>query len=144
MLQFAKEADVAFFFELKPSQMWGMEYTLVGALRKSDELKRAVVISFDPSVLVTVRRAESTVITGFLAEKPSLATVEKAAAIGARQFLPRADVVTPELIAAVHREGLHIVTWTVNEIEEMHRLIEAGVDGIITDYPDRLKVVLGE
>jgi glycerophosphoryl diester phosphodiesterase len=144
MLQFAKEADVAFCFELKPSKMWGMEFALVSALRKAEELKRSLVISFDAESLITVRRAEQSVMTGFLDEKASMASIEKAMEIAARQVMPRADSVTPEFVVAAHREGLQVVTWTVNEIEEMHKLIEVGVDGIITNYPDRLKTALGE
>ena len=34
--------------------------------------------------------------------------------------------------------GLRVIVWTVNEIPDMHKLIVLGVDGIITDYPDRL------
>jgi glycerophosphoryl diester phosphodiesterase len=37
---------------------------------------------------------------------------------------------------------LQVAAWTINEPEQMRRLIEAGVDGIITDYPDRLLSVL--
>jgi len=37
--------------------------------------------------------------------------------------------------------GLRVVVWTVNEVPDMHELIVLGVDGIITDYPDRLHEV---
>ena len=38
----------------------------------------------------------------------------------------------------LHTEGLKVVPWTVNEVADMQALIEMGVDGIITDYPDRI------
>jgi glycerophosphoryl diester phosphodiesterase len=38
----------------------------------------------------------------------------------------------------IHSRGQKIITWTVNEQEDMKRMIEMGVDGIITNYPDRL------
>lgn len=38
--------------------------------------------------------------------------------------------------------GLRVIVWTVNEASDMSRLIDLGVDGIITDYPDRLRAVL--
>lgn len=41
-----------------------------------------------------------------------------------------------------HRYGLKVVVWTVNEPDDMTSLIEMGVDGIITDYPDRLRAVM--
>ena len=37
---------------------------------------------------------------------------------------------------------LVVIPWTVNQSEMMHRLIDWGVDGIITDYPDRLREVM--
>lgn len=47
-------------------------------------------------------------------------------------------VVTERLVAAAHRQGLKVEVWTVNEPAPMAHLLAAGVDGIITDLPDRL------
>jgi len=49
---------------------------------------------------------------------------------------------TPELAAEAHALGLKLLPWTVNDPVDMARLIELGVDGLITDYPDRLRQVL--
>ena len=38
--------------------------------------------------------------------------------------------------------GLSVIPWTVNEAADMERLLDWRVDGIITDYPDRLRAVL--
>jgi glycerophosphoryl diester phosphodiesterase len=46
------------------------------------------------------------------------------------------------LIARAHMLGVRVITWTVNEPGRMHRLLDAGVDGIITDRPDLLREVL--
>jgi glycerophosphoryl diester phosphodiesterase len=40
--------------------------------------------------------------------------------------------------------GLAVIPWTVNDRADMLRLIDAGVQGIITDYPDRLRQVMAE
>lgn len=53
-------------------------------------------------------------------------------------------LVTPELVRDLHERGLAVHVWTVNAVDEMHRLLEIGVDGIITDFPDRLARVLHE
>jgi glycerophosphoryl diester phosphodiesterase len=45
-------------------------------------------------------------------------------------------------VQAAHRKGLAVHVWTVNERADMERLLEMGVDGLITDYPDRLIEVL--
>lgn len=51
-------------------------------------------------------------------------------------------LVSRETVAAAHSLGLEIFVWTVNEVEEMERLLRLGVDGIITDYPARLRDLL--
>lgn len=144
ILAFAQKADVPFYLELKPSETWGMELSVAGALQNSGEICRAVVISFDAGVLLAMRRAAPMVMMGLLAERPTSQTVVKAVEMGARQVLPKADAVTPELVVAAKGQGLGVVAWTVNEPEEMRALMATGVDGIITDYPDRLKSILSE
>ena len=52
--------------------------------------------------------------------------------------------VTPRFVRELHDKGLQIHIWTVNEIADMNRLLDWGVDGIITDRPDRLAQVLHE
>jgi glycerophosphoryl diester phosphodiesterase len=56
----------------------------------------------------------------------------------------RVQLVTPRLIKAAHRTGKHVHVWTVNDPAEMHRLLDMGVDGIVTDRPDLLNRVLDE
>ncbi len=51
-------------------------------------------------------------------------------------------IVTPRTVRAVHRAGRKVHVWTIDDVEEMHRLIDWGVDGIVTDRPDLLKAVL--
>lgn len=52
-------------------------------------------------------------------------------------------VLTPRMVSAAHSRGLDVHAWTINDVEDMQRLIDLGVDGIITDYPDRLMDLLG-
>jgi glycerophosphoryl diester phosphodiesterase len=47
-----------------------------------------------------------------------------------------------KLVDTIHRAGAHVHVWTVNEADDMRRLLELGVDGIITDRPDVLNEVL--
>jgi glycerophosphoryl diester phosphodiesterase len=50
--------------------------------------------------------------------------------------------VTPENVKEAQALGLKVLPWTVNNPSEMTRLIDMGVDGLITDYPDRALPVL--
>ena len=54
----------------------------------------------------------------------------------------RVTVITPRFLRAAHRRGLQVHVWTVDERAEMERLLDLGVDGIMTDRPAVLKEVL--
>ncbi|HEX8626810.1 MAG TPA: glycerophosphodiester phosphodiesterase family protein, partial [Catenuloplanes sp.] len=52
--------------------------------------------------------------------------------------------VTRSMVRHAHRYGIKVVPWTVNDPATMRKLIDDGVDGLITDYPDRLRQVLAQ
>jgi glycerophosphoryl diester phosphodiesterase len=52
--------------------------------------------------------------------------------------------VTATMVEEAHDLGLTVIPWTVNDAALMRKLIDDGVDGIITDYPDRLRMVMAE
>ncbi len=56
----------------------------------------------------------------------------------------RVPIVTPRFIATAHAAGLEVHVWTVDEPDEMRRLLAIGVDGIMTDRPELLRDVLIE
>ena len=51
---------------------------------------------------------------------------------------------TPELVREAHARGMAVVPWTIDDQPTMASLIDAGVDGMITDYPDRLRELMAE
>ncbi|WP_052752873.1 glycerophosphodiester phosphodiesterase family protein [Kordia zhangzhouensis] len=57
---------------------------------------------------------------------------------------PYYQLLTKEVIRSYQNKGFKVIPWTVNETEEMQQLINWHVDGIITDYPDRLKKLLAK
>jgi len=144
IVHFAMERDVIFFLELKSGATWGIEHAVVAALRDLNASSNIMILSFDPSTLDSVNRLDRTVMTGFLCEHPSHDLVDRAVRASARQLAPRGDLITPALVDQAHKANLQVVAWTVNDIDQMRRLITAGVDGIMTDYPDRLVSVLQE
>src|SRR2546428_4387385 len=139
ILQFAREADVVFYLEIKSSSgAWGMEHTVVGALREAQEVVRPLVLSFDHDTLAAVRRIEPTLMTGFLFQWPLEDAVDLAIRAGARQLAPHGDQVTPELVTAAGHNNLQGVPWTINAPAQLHGLISAGVNGNCNNLPHPL------
>lgn len=52
-------------------------------------------------------------------------------------YSPKYTLVDGALVTAVHKRGMKLIPWTVNMPKDMKELLELGVDGLITDYPDR-------
>ena len=138
ILDFAKKHDVVFYLELKPTGSWGGEHALISSLRESGEIPRTVVISFDAGILDAVRKIEPTLMTGLLYDGQLEKPIERAVEIGARQIAVRGDLVTPALLTEARKKDLQVVCWTVNHPAHMRLLMDAGVDGIMSDYPDLL------
>jgi glycerophosphoryl diester phosphodiesterase len=138
ILVFSKKNDVVFYLELKPTSFWGGEHALISALRESGEIPRVVVISFDPVLLSSLRNTDPTLMMGLLCDGQIENPCQKAVEIGARQLAVRGDLVTPNLLHNARKEDLQVVCWTINSPAHMRLLASAGVDGIMSDYPDLL------
>ena len=57
---------------------------------------------------------------------------------------PTYKAVTEQMISEAHELGLPVVPWTVNKLEDMERLMDMGVDGLITNFPTRLRELMKE
>jgi glycerophosphoryl diester phosphodiesterase len=143
ILEFARKHDVVFYLEVKYEAAWGMHHALVGALQKEQDAARTIVISFDLGTIESVRKLDASIMTGLLIEDGRHdSAVQKALDVGARQLCPRNSLITSDLIADAHRADLLVATWTVDDANEMRRVIAAGADGVMTDFPDRLMAIV--
>ena len=142
--------DVGLVLDIKAP---GVEPLLADLLVRLKAEDRVIVGSFSDRRLGRFRR-----LTGG-AVATSSATFEtlrvKASAMLRRPAASRADafqvparagitVVDKAFIDAAHAAGKHVHVWTINERDEMVRLLDLGVDGLVTDRPDTLMEVLAE
>jgi glycerophosphoryl diester phosphodiesterase len=112
-------------------------------VRKHHLEARVILQSFDFRTLHLMKRAAPEIKLAALYEGAPKDFVEIAKESGATIVSPDYHLVTPEQVRAAHSAGLEVLPWTPNKPEEWDRLIAAGVNGIITDYPDRLLAHLG-
>jgi glycerophosphoryl diester phosphodiesterase len=142
ILEFAKLNDVIFYLELKYPAVAGMDHALAAALTKANATARTIVISFDAATLAPLRRIDPAIMVGLLIEDENPNCIQQALDLGARQICPKFSLVNAKLIEQAHRADLQVVAWTVNSADQMRSMIATGVDGIMTDFPDRLRAVI--
>jgi glycerophosphoryl diester phosphodiesterase len=53
-------------------------------------------------------------------------------------YSPHYSLLDKKIVIELHKSGMKVIPWTVNDADVMHELVDMGVDGIITDYPDRI------
>src|SRR5271169_6066875 len=119
----------------------GLEGRICDILRERDAVDDAIVSSFDWDQLKIVAAQEPGLRLALLGEKAPAPLLEAAAAMHAFAIAPRFDIADAALCAEAHRLGLAVYVWTVDEEPTMRRLIAAGVDGIMTNDPKRLREV---
>jgi len=66
-----------------------------------------------------------------------------AEAVQAPEYWGNIHVLTSRFVRAAHARNMDVHVWTVNDVDEMQRMLDLGVDGIITDNPDKLLALLG-
>lgn len=142
IFEFSRNRDVVFYLELKYAAVAGMDHALAAALRKAESMPRMIVISFDPATLAPLRRIDPSIMTGLLLEEVAPDSIQAALDLGVRQLCPKSSCLSAKLVQEAHRADLQVVTWTVNSAVEMRSIIATGVDGIMTDFPDRLRAVI--
>lgn len=106
---------------------------------------RAVTISsFDHHVLLEVRAAAPQVPRAVLYAARPIDPVRMARDAGAALLHPHWAYVTREMVGQAQAAGLRVETWTVDEPAHLRHVIATGVDGVMTNHPDRLRAALAE
>ena len=138
---------------------------LIALLRAHGLTQRATIQSFDWRTLAITQRDAPEIATVYLSVEQSWDdTIRRASgespwtapiafrdygsvprmvrAAGGRIWSPYFDDLTPESRAEARALGMRVVVWTVNEPDDIERMLDWGVEGIISDYPDRVRAAL--
>ncbi len=132
----------------------GLEHALTAFLDEYDLWERAIIGGFDDRWMARLRRvAGSRVMTSagkwearsfWAASKLGVGLGTPAVALQVPPEYEGRIIVDRRFVSASHRAGKQVHVWTINEPGEMHRLLDLGVDGIMSDRPDILKEVFVE
>jgi glycerophosphoryl diester phosphodiesterase len=116
-----------------------LEERVVAEIRSAGMVARTTVRSFDHRCVRFVRDLEPG-LTGavLVADTAVLDPGEVAARAGAKLYCPSWQFVDAAQVRVAHAAGVRVLPWTANELEIWRSLLDMGVDGITTDYPDRL------
>lgn len=116
---------------------------VLAAVRAAGKLDAVEIQSFDWRTLPLVRTAEPAIpLVALWEQGPD--PITGAVAVGADIVSPDYAVVDRAFVERAHAAGLRVIPWTVNDADAMRQQIAAGVDGLITDYPSRLRAVMAE
>jgi glycerophosphoryl diester phosphodiesterase len=107
-------------------------------IRKHGMERQVTVTSFQSVRLEEMRACAPELPMGWLVREVNDSIIAQAHAIGVTQLCPRADTVTPELVHRLHAEGFVARAWGVSTEELMQRAVEAGIDGMTVNFPDKL------
>jgi glycerophosphoryl diester phosphodiesterase len=133
---------------------------VLAAIRTAGKVDRVEIQSFDWRTLPLVHQAEPSIPLSALwddqtwvPDSPWLATVNPAvvgdpvigaALVGANILSPDYALVDKSLVDQAHSLGLKVIPWTVDDVDDMRAQIADGVDGLITNYPARLRALMAE
>jgi glycerophosphoryl diester phosphodiesterase len=144
---------VALNIEIKASTP-GIEEIVLGVLREANALGRVLVVSTSHDVVKRFRKVSGgNTFTG--ASRWEIGIFYGSSRFRLERLVRPAydalqvplrhrgiQVVTPRFVRAAHARGVRVDAWTINQADEMRRLLDLGVDVIMTDRPDTLAEVL--
>jgi len=137
--------------EVKEEGLEGKVASILTSLKADTRLPWLLVASFHPSVVKGFARAAPGIrralvvadrgpgLGGWFRGRFPLPAFRSS---GADDLMPCSALVTPALVSAVGASGGRVLAWTVNDPDEAARVVEAGVEGVITDDPAAVRPAL--
>lgn len=133
--------------ELKTGVVWyeGIEAEMIRTLRQYNRLDQVLVSSFNHYSIQKVVELVPGMPVAFVEESRVIAPWEYLERHGISCFHPfYSNVGQPGILKGLRAAGISINVWTVNEEEDMRAMLRLGVDGIMTNYPDKLAAIRQE
>ena len=142
--ELVRDRDVVSNIELKTGvyEYPGIEGKVCALIREYGMEQRVILSSFNHHSILRVKELAPELPCGFLSETWILDVGDYVSRHGVEAYHPQFHMLTEGETADLKAHGVKINTWTVNEEEDILRMISLGVDGIISNYPDRVGALL--
>lgn len=138
------KSDPAWYgtFQPAPAEMGAVVHAEIKRLKLED---RCIVQCFDPAILLALHRMAPELPLAFLAEKNyPVASVIGKLGFTPGYYSPSHELINEQLVQTLRSYGMGILAWTVNTEAEMRRLVQLGIDGLITDEPAKALALLAD
>jgi glycerophosphoryl diester phosphodiesterase len=116
----------------------------VDMIRQHGWAKDVTMTSFQFDKIEALRAYAPELPSGWLLRDIDDTVIPRAHALGLTQLCPKAETVTPALVARLREAGFDVRAWGVANEELMRRMVNAGVDGMTVNFPDKLTALLRE
>lgn len=151
-LELVNKSDISIMnIELKSprERETGIVKKTIDAVKEYGLFDRLLISSFDPALLVECKQIDPACKTGFLYSPNTvynnfrwLHPISYAKSIGADALHPMYIYVNRSYVKMAHKAGLAVNVWTCDSTRIIKKMLRCGVDGIITDNPDRVKSII--
>ncbi|MCC7217023.1 MAG: glycerophosphodiester phosphodiesterase [Burkholderiales bacterium] len=139
---FCRANDVAVNIEIKPSpgreRETGAAVAMDAAMLWDGAALPPLLSSFSEIALGAARESVPGLPRALLCDRLPLNWIERCQALGCVALDVKHTAIKPKLVEAAHASGLAVAAWTVNDPDRAERLVEWGVDTVITDAVDRI------
>ena len=124
----------------------------VRIVQEMDRLDQVVIISFNPAALRMLRKLDPRLPMGLLqggsaskytdASTVGIELLHRAQATGTSTVSVDWKLLNPQVVRDIRRRGGSLWTWTINDLDDIRRVADMGVQAITSDYPDKLNEAL--
>ncbi|MFA6681500.1 MAG: glycerophosphodiester phosphodiesterase [Sphaerochaeta sp.] len=129
--------------EIKTNRYYypGIEEKVLEMVGRYQLKQKTLVSSFNHASLWKIKSLDPDFKCAMLLNSKSIGNIGPyAKAMGMEFFHPDGTTLTPDEVKECHEQGIMVNVWTVNDMALLKRVINFGVDGIITNFPDMVKV----
>ena len=143
-----KHDPINSYFSRSPKEL---AEKIVALVQKNGYSNRVYYSSFSPELLSEVRQQDPNARIIFIIGRKSLSIAKQfdpqnpmqfilsiASSFQAEAIAPNDDFIDDATLLAVKRAGFRVIPWTVNDMDRARELIQLGVDGLISDYPQTI------